>query len=91
MSVASTFNVAPGHDTPGAVLAMLERRVTIGTVGALVGLAAVAWVLTAQQALGMSDMVTGLAQVGSRMPNPMGAPVFLLMWLTMMVKSEMSI
>jgi predicted metal-binding membrane protein len=63
---------------------MLERRVTIGTVVGLVGLAGVAWALTIQQALGMADMVTGLAQVGSRMPNPMTAPVFLLMWLTMM-------
>jgi predicted metal-binding membrane protein len=64
---------------------MLERRVTLGTIVALVGLAAVAWALTIQQALGMADMVTGLAQVGSRMPNPMTAPVFMLMWLTMMV------
>jgi predicted metal-binding membrane protein len=54
-------------------------------VGLLLGLAAVAWALTVQQARGMADMVTGLAQVGSRMPNPMTAPVFLLMWLTMMV------
>jgi predicted metal-binding membrane protein len=64
---------------------MVERRVTLGTIAALVGLAAVAWVLTAQQALSMSDMVTGLAQVGTRMPNPMTAPVFMLMWLTMMI------
>ena len=64
---------------------MVERRVNIGTTGALVGLAAVAWILTVQQALGMSDMVTGLAPVGSHMPNPMTAPVFMRMWLTMMV------
>ena len=64
---------------------MVERRVTLGTIAALVGLAAVAWVLTAQQALSMSDMVTGLAQVGTHMPNPMTAPVFMLMWLTMMI------
>ena len=64
---------------------MLERKVTIGTIVALVGLAIGAWALTVQQALGMADMVTGLAQVGSRMPNPMTAPVFLLMWLVMMV------
>lgn len=58
---------------------------TIGTVGALVGLAAVAWALTIQQSVGMAGMVTGLAQVGNQMPNPVTAPVFLLMWLTMMV------
>lgn len=75
----------PDRETPGAVLRTLERRFTIGTSGALIGLALAAWYLTVQQALGMSDMVTGLAQVGSKMPNPMTAPVFMLMWLTMMV------
>jgi predicted metal-binding membrane protein len=85
MSAASPVQLTPTRDTPGAALGMLERRVTLGTIVALVGLAAVAWALTIQQALGMADMVTGLAQVGSRMPNPMTAPVFMLMWLTMMV------
>jgi predicted metal-binding membrane protein len=85
LSTAPTLQLTPSRDTPGAVLCMLERRVTIGTIVALVGLAAGAWALTVQQSLGMADMVTGLAQVGSRMPNPMTAPVFLLMWLTMMV------
>src|SRR5260370_17442544 len=84
VSVAPTLTLAPDHETPGAVLRMVERRVTIGTIAALVGLAAVAWLLTIQQSLGMADMVTGLAQVGSRMPNPMTAPVFLLMCLPML-------
>src|SRR3984893_9588851 len=85
MSAAPAFQSTPSRDSPGAVLGMLERRVTIGTIVALVGLAVGAWVLTIQQAAGMADMVTGLAQVGSRMPNPMTAPLFLGMWLTMMV------
>src|SRR5579859_3831071 len=85
MTASPTLPLTPGRDTPGAVLGMLERKVTIGTIVALVGLAIGAWALTVQQALGMADMVTGLAQVGSRMPNPMTAPVFLLMWLVMMV------
>ena len=85
MSVAHSAPLSTGPNTPGAVLGMVERRVTLGTIAALVGLAAVAWVLTAQQALSMSDMVTGLAQVGTHMPNPMTAPVFMLMWLTMMI------
>jgi predicted metal-binding membrane protein len=85
--VATTFSLRPSPDveTPGTVLRMLERRVTFGTVGVLVGLAAVAWVVTVQQAVGMSAMVTGLAQVGTGMPNPVDGPVFLGMWLTMMV------
>ncbi len=85
MYVASPSALGADRDTPGAVLGLLERRVTIGTIVALVALAVVAWALTAQQAIGMSDMVTGLALVGSRMPNPMTPPVFMLMWLTMMV------
>jgi predicted metal-binding membrane protein len=83
--VASPAALGADRDTPGAVLRLLERRVTVGTIAALVALAVVAWALTAQQSLGMTDMVTGLAQVGSRMPNPMTAPVFMLMWLVMMV------
>jgi predicted metal-binding membrane protein len=83
--VASPTTPGADQDTPGAVLGLLERRITLGTLFVLVALAIVAWILTAQQAVGMSDMVTGLAQVGSRMPNPMTAPVFMLMWLTMMV------
>lgn len=85
MSTASTVAVSRDRDTPGAVLRMLERRVTLATAGALVGLAVVAWLVTIQQSLGMSEMVTGLAQVGSKMPNPMSGPLFMLMWLTMMV------
>jgi predicted metal-binding membrane protein len=83
--VASPAALGADRDTPGAVLSLVERRVTTGTIAALVALAVVAWALTAQQAAGMTDMVTGLAQIGSRMPNPMTAPVFMLMWLTMMV------
>jgi predicted metal-binding membrane protein len=85
VDVASPGVLGADRDTPGAVLGLLERRVTVGTIVALVALAVIAWGLTLQQAAGMSDMVTGLAQVGSRMSNPMTAPVFMLMWLTMMV------
>jgi len=82
---ATSLDLTPTRDTPAAVLGMLERRTTVGTIVVLVGLAAVAWALAVQQAESMADMVTGLAQVGSRMPNPMTAPLFLGMWLSMMV------
>jgi len=71
--------------TAGSPMASLERRFTRITVGVLLGLAALAWVLTIKQAADMSGMVTGLAQVGARMPNEMGAPLFMAMWLAMMV------
>jgi len=81
---ATSLDLTSTRDTPAAVLGMLERRTTVGTIVVLVALAAVAWALTVHQAQSMADMVTGLAQVGSRMPNPMTAPLFLGMWLTMM-------
>ena len=66
-------------------MGLLERRVTLSTTGVLVVLAAAAWYLTVRQAHDMSGMVTGLGQVGSRMANDMTAPIFMGMWLTMMV------
>ncbi len=62
----------------------VESRAMIVVVAFLVALAAVAWAITARQALDMGSMVSGLAEVGQRMPNDMAAPVFMAMWLTMM-------
>jgi predicted metal-binding membrane protein len=59
--------------------------VTLTVVGVLVGLAAVAWWSTVRQANSMSDMVSGLGQVGARAPNDMTIPIFLGMWVAMMV------
>jgi predicted metal-binding membrane protein len=65
--------------------AALERRASVATGLALVGLAGLAWWLTVQRAADMTGMVQGLAQVGGAMSFDMLAPVFLLMWVTMMV------
>jgi predicted metal-binding membrane protein len=54
-------------------------------VASLVGLAVLAYYLTARQAADMSSMATGLAQVGVRMPSTMGVPLFMSMWLVMVV------
>jgi hypothetical protein len=43
---ATSLDLTPTPDTPAAVLGMLERRTTVGTIVILVGLAAVAWALT---------------------------------------------
>ena len=72
-------------DTPRSAMAVLSRRVTVGVALWLVLLAAVAWALTARQASDMDDMVSGLGQVGARAANDMAAPVFLAMWVGMMV------
>ena len=73
-------------EAPRTAYRVLERRVTLGTVGVLVGLAALGWWATAVQANGMDDdMLTGLVDVRTGMPFDMAAPVFMLMWLTMMV------
>jgi len=75
----------PVRDTPGSAMSLLERRVTLSTVGILVGLAALAWYLTVRQAAAMTGMVTGLSQVGTRAPADIAPIIFMAMWLTMMV------
>ena len=73
-------------EAPRTAYRVLERRATLGTVGVLVGLAALGWWATAVQAGGMDvDMLMGLVDVRTGMPFDVAAPVFLLMWLTMMV------
>lgn len=72
-------------DTPRAAYSALERRATLLTVGVLVALAAVAWWATAARSSDMSGMVAGLAQVGPAADFDMTAPVFMAMWVTMMV------
>src|SRR5216683_2553886 len=84
-SIGSAVAVAPETDTPRRAMGLLEQRVTIGATGLLVVLAAGAWLLTVRQAGAMSGMVSGLAQPGTGMPNEMAAPLFMAMWLTLMV------
>ncbi len=66
-------------------MSLLSRRATVITTLLLLIFAAVAWLLVADRANGMTGMIMGLGQVGTRMPNPMAAPLFMAMWLTMMV------
>jgi predicted metal-binding membrane protein len=70
---------------PRSTFSLLSRRVTAGVVASLLVLSGLAWLATVQQATSMSGMVWGLSQVGVRMPNDMAAPLFLVMWITMMV------
>ena len=63
----------------------MRRRTAALTVGPLIALGLVGWYLTVRQAGDMQGMVTGLGQVGTRMPNGMAAPAFLAMWVWMMV------
>jgi predicted metal-binding membrane protein len=72
-------------DTPRSTYVLFSRRVTLVVVGVLIGLAAVAWWSTVRQANSMSDMVSGLGQVGTRAPNDMTIPIFMGMWVAMMV------
>ncbi len=78
-------HAATADDTPRDTLSIFSTRITILTIGWLVGLAGVAWWSTVRQANSMSDMVSGLGQVGARAPNDMTVPVFLGMWVAMMV------
>ncbi len=72
-------------DTPRLAYSALERRATVTTCGALLGLAALAWLLTVDRASGMTGMVQGLAQVGGSASFSMTALVFMAMWVTMMI------
>lgn len=72
-------------DTPRSAYSVLERRATIVIAGVLLLLGAVAWSLTVQRAEGMAGMVQGFAQIGGEAAFDMAAPVFLTMWVTMMV------
>jgi len=78
-------HAAAADDTPRDTLSIFSARITLLTIGWLVGLAGVAWWSTVRQANSMSDMVSGLGQVGARAPNDMTVPVFLGMWVAMMV------
>jgi len=72
-------------DEPRSTYSLFSQRVTLTVVGVLVGLAAAAWWSTVHQANSMSDMVSGLGQVGARAPNDMTVPIFMGMWVAMMV------
>ena len=74
----------PSRDTPRGAYSLLERRATMIVVGCLASLAALAWILSARQALDMNQMGS-LALVGTSMPMSLSAPLFMSMWLTMMV------
>ena len=73
-----------GQGSPRDTLSIFSARVTLFTIGWLVALAGFAWWSTIRQADSMSEMVSGLGQVGARMPNDMTIPVFLGMWVAMM-------
>lgn len=81
----SNAHAAPASEAPRDTLSIFSRRITLLTIGWLIGLAGVAWWSTVRQATSMSDMVSGLGQVGARAPNDMTVPVFLGMWVAMMV------
>jgi predicted metal-binding membrane protein len=73
------------EDSPRSAYVVLERRATLTTVGVLLGLAGLSWWSTVHRAGGMTAMVQGFAHVGTAMPFDMAVPVFMAMWVTMMV------
>lgn len=74
-------------DKPEAPLTsyrLLPPSPTAVIVAALAVLAAGGWLYTVRQADSMSDMATGLGQIGHRMPDTMSVVVFGVMWVAMM-------
>src|SRR5689334_7957093 len=68
----ATLAETPSSDTPRSAMALLSRRATLSTTAILLVLSAAAWFLTWRQTAGM--MLTDLS-----------APLFMAMWLSMMV------
>ena len=71
-------------EQPGATWRMLDMKSTAAVAVPLVALSVAGWYYTIREAGGMSGMITGLGQIGSRMPNDMAWPAFFVMWLAMM-------
>jgi len=63
---------------------LLPAVPTAAIVTALLLVAAAGWVYTVNQVDSMSDMVTGLGQVGHLMPDTMAVTGFFAMWVAMM-------
>jgi predicted metal-binding membrane protein len=63
--------------TPAIAVLRSDRRAAVVILGALLGLSAIAWYVTVQQAAGMEGMRAD--------PLTMGGAAFLLMWVVMMV------
>ncbi|MFC7447032.1 DUF2182 domain-containing protein [Rhodococcus daqingensis] len=80
----------PGHGGRASLpqsdpIASLSHRVLAVVAVWLLACAAVGWVLVARDAADMRGMVSGLAEVGTGMPMPIGIPAFLAMWVAMMI------
>jgi predicted metal-binding membrane protein len=63
---------------------MLDARSAAAVAVPLLALAVAGWYFSIRQAGDMSGMITGLGQIGSRMPNDVAWPAFMVMWLGMM-------
>ena len=70
---------------PLPTLSALQTRVMVAVVGTLIALAGVGWFWTVHVAGDMASMSMGIGQAGLLMPADLSAPVFMLMWLAMMV------
>lgn len=79
------MTLAEARDTPRDAMSVLSRTTTTTVVAILLVLSGLAWWVTVRQATSMTDMVSGIGQVGTRFPNDMAVGVFLGMWVAMMV------
>lgn len=84
MAMIAKAASAPAPRSPASAYAALEFRATLAMLAALWLLAGVAWLFTVRQAHDMAGVALGLAQVATAMPFEVAAPLFLLMWVTMM-------
>ncbi len=72
-------------ERPAMAYSLLEKRATFGVVAVLLLLGAGGWLLTVRQSFDMTGMATGLGQIGVNMPAGLTVPLFMAMWISMMV------
>ena len=72
-------------DIPTSAFVGTPAVVVFALSGALMACAAGAWWWTVNESRSMSDMVSGLGQVGRRAPNDVAIPLLMVMWVLMMV------
>lgn len=86
MNLFSSNSSLSDEDTPGSAMSLLERRTVSFIVVLLITLAAAAWYFTSRQSTEMGPMlIPGLGEIGMGMQEAVSAPLFMGMWLAMMV------
>jgi predicted metal-binding membrane protein len=73
------------RESPLAAFRALNWRINAAVIAVLFALSLLAWSRTIDDAISMRAMAMGLGQIGTLSQGEMGIPIFMAMWMTMMV------